>query len=683
MAPHHQNSVVFYLYTEDIDSFKVVLTTEHYKLGPKLSTDIVLSRLKDESYRLHPKYHYATGLGLKWTFRFVGPTMFGITVLMEESSESAATFVALPVSSWGRKYYAVTLRHVPTLQIIANQQARVLLDISLHGAERDQASHFVQFLNIRLKHGDRKTLHLNRYEAYDISSCDNFKSSLSGTKITSDVPVGAVSGSCRTSFYELHVNCSYTHSSLDIAAEMLPPVQTFGRQFITPKLYQRQSRGSYVVISSHHNTLVQYVDDHGVSRDIALPFAGDVVELTFRQHPRLIQATKAIAMYFVQHSTCQPTRASRYELGDVSLMLLVPLQLFYFQYTFRVPGVRFVENYILIVITSIHRNSLLLDEEYLSRRLDWDNVWGAESYSEGALKIYDGVHSIQTTDKAVFGCYVYSLRYRYSYMHPAGYRVMRINRECERDELSEGDNDTNDECDESVIKELDKISEEDNDVNGLKLSPLKSMDDFEQQQSGPMARLATVSEWSPWHCAQDCNQNKLIRTRQCSHYDIRKKPVCKEPLIEEGQPEACYVREMCPAKCPSFTWGLNCYQNCSKCYQPCNKFNGTCSQCKAGYKNAKYGCNQSCGLFEFGQDCTGNCLTKCDGEDCYDRVTGECNTSKIYFVVIFLLALVIPCCAVLCSGKSKSYSFAEDVEFNEGPAFDTMLNIQEQERSTI
>ncbi|KAI8786336.1 hypothetical protein BgiBS90_013694, partial [Biomphalaria glabrata] len=56
MAPHHQNSVVFYLYTEDVDSFKVVLTTEHYKLGPKLSTDIVLSRLKDESYRLHPKY---------------------------------------------------------------------------------------------------------------------------------------------------------------------------------------------------------------------------------------------------------------------------------------------------------------------------------------------------------------------------------------------------------------------------------------------------------------------------------------------------------------------------------------------------------------------------------------------------------------------------------------------------
>ncbi|KAI8786338.1 IgGFc-binding protein, partial [Biomphalaria glabrata] len=278
------------------------------------------------------------------------------------------------------------------------------------------------------------------------------------TKITSDVPVGVVSGSCRTSFYELHMNCSYTHSSLDIAAEMLTPVQTFGRQFITPKLYQRQSRGSYVVISSHHNTLVQYVDDHGVSRDIALPLAGDVVELTLRQHPRLIQATKAIAMYFVQHSTCQPTSASRYELGDVSLMLLVPLQLFYFQYTFRVPGVRFVENYILIVITSIHRNSLLLDEEYLNRRLDWDNVWGAESYSEGALKIYDGVHSIQTTDKAVFGCYVYALRYRFSYMHPAGYRVMRINRECERDELSEGDNDTNNECDESVVEKLDKIS---------------------------------------------------------------------------------------------------------------------------------------------------------------------------------------------------------------------------------
>ncbi|KAI8786331.1 hypothetical protein BgiBS90_013689, partial [Biomphalaria glabrata] len=52
-------------------------------------------------------FHHDTGP--KWVFRFQGLSDFGLTVLLQANSDSVATFIALPDSSWGKEYFAVTL----------------------------------------------------------------------------------------------------------------------------------------------------------------------------------------------------------------------------------------------------------------------------------------------------------------------------------------------------------------------------------------------------------------------------------------------------------------------------------------------------------------------------------------------------------------------------------------------
>uniref|UniRef100_A0A2C9LD14 Uncharacterized protein n=1 Tax=Biomphalaria glabrata TaxID=6526 RepID=A0A2C9LD14_BIOGL len=131
--------------------------------------------------------------------------------------------------------------------------------------------------------------------------------------------------------------------------------------------------------------------------------------------------------------------------------------------------------------------------------------------------------------------------------------------------------------------------------------------------------------WGPWKCSRECKSLQQVRYRYCD--DPQPANGGKQCLGERvNKKEAlCNAEIKCPEDCLDYEWGMNCLNGCTECLTACSKFNGSCLSCKAGYKDARHGCNLVCDLFEYGIDCKGDCRITCLGQDCQDRVSGECK----------------------------------------------------------
>lgn len=84
----------------------------------------------------------------------------------------------------------------------------------------------------RYENGDTLAVTLNRFQAFQVQ-CEG---DLTGTRVTSSRPVGVTSGNKRTRVGK--------GSSSDHLVEMIPPVNTWGRRFVTVPLKERQT-GDY------------------------------------------------------------------------------------------------------------------------------------------------------------------------------------------------------------------------------------------------------------------------------------------------------------------------------------------------------------------------------------------------------------------------------------------------------
>ncbi|KAH9490133.1 hypothetical protein Btru_042442 [Bulinus truncatus] len=91
------------------------------------------------------------------------------------------------------------------------------------------------------------------------------------------------------------------------------------------------------------------------------------------------------------------------------------------------------------------------------------------------------------------------------------------------------------------------------------------------------------------------------------------------------------------AECKLGAWGLNCSGTCINCAQDCNKVTGSCKKCKEGFKNPHLSCNTPCGYYTYGPNCLGNCLKKCQNQDCIERTAGVCPADAKAKLVLWLL----------------------------------------------
>ncbi|KAH9488932.1 hypothetical protein Btru_058769 [Bulinus truncatus] len=142
----------------------------------------------------HSVFSQTVDIGTKPTFVFNGNGSYGISVYMTDGMYSE-TLTALPVSGWGRKYIAVTLRYVdywagmsgwgrkyiavtlrknPSILIVnavKDNQIVVRFKESAPAAFRALYRFNETFLRI----------HLAEYESYSLSRCNGLVGSLTGT----------------------------------------------------------------------------------------------------------------------------------------------------------------------------------------------------------------------------------------------------------------------------------------------------------------------------------------------------------------------------------------------------------------------------------------------------------------------------------------------------------------------
>ncbi|XP_055873830.1 uncharacterized protein LOC106062124 isoform X2 [Biomphalaria glabrata] len=167
--------------------------------------------------------------------------------------------------------------------------------------------------------------------------------------------------------------------------------------------------------------------------------------------------------------------------------------------------------------------------------------------------------------------------------------------------------------------------------------------------------------WTQWSCPLNCKEKQMQRLRVCDSPAPEPGGLeCFGPPVQLTDDNLCNA--ICPNDCPNYKWGLNCTKDCSNCFTPCDKNKGTCDSCKAGFHIPMKSCTYECDKYFFGYDCRGNCIDRCEGQDCVERVTGTCPAKKSYNSLYFLLLLLLIPIAILCYLPQK---YKRQIEYAE------------------
>ncbi|KAK0066225.1 hypothetical protein Bpfe_004346, partial [Biomphalaria pfeifferi] len=110
---------------------------------------------------------------------------------------------------------------------------------------------------------------------------------------------------------------------------MLMPWETFGSEFITLAIGTRISY--FIVLAGQDYSEVKFYNSEQHPDSYVLRKRGDYLMRRLDQTESLVKSNESIQMICVQASTCLGEPG---ELGDTSLSMLVPTQLFYFKYIF-------------------------------------------------------------------------------------------------------------------------------------------------------------------------------------------------------------------------------------------------------------------------------------------------------------------------------------------------------------
>ncbi|WP_051786042.1 IgGFc-binding protein [Endozoicomonas numazuensis] len=253
--------------------------------------------------------------------------------------------------------------------------------------------------------GEPFTMTLDANEVFLFNDPGN--GDLTGTLIKSSTPVAVFSGA----------ECAYvpvTKSACDHLVEMLPPVSTWGKSFLTVPLATRRSGDVFRILASSDNTEVK--------------INGEVIEtLAKGKFVEKVLSTRSVI------ESSEPVLVAQYSQGQSSdgvisdpfMMLVPPAEQFLKSYTFASleEKLGFVNNYVNVVVPKDNTNSIVLDGEAIAP--DKFEDIGNSGFSGAQIKVSEGSHTISSPNP--FGIYVYGFGSYDSYGYPGGMNFDLIN----------------------------------------------------------------------------------------------------------------------------------------------------------------------------------------------------------------------------------------------------------------
>lgn len=247
------------------------------------------------------------------------------------------------------------------------------------------------------------TITLNRLDTFQLTGSGT--ADLTGSIIATSAPVAVMSG----------VNCVNVPVGVgwcDHIVEMMPPVATWGKSFLTVPLATRLKGDVFRVLASQDGTTVHI---NGVLA--ATLNRGKFYEkvLTARSQ---IEASAPVLV--AQYS---PGQGFDNVISDPFMMLIPPTEQFLNHYTFSTPASGFTKNFVNVVVPTSAISSLRLDGSPINTAL-FSSI-GSSGFSGAQVPVSLGSHTI--SGDVAFGIYVYGFGSYDSYGYPGGMAFQFIN----------------------------------------------------------------------------------------------------------------------------------------------------------------------------------------------------------------------------------------------------------------
>ncbi|KAI8515635.1 hypothetical protein Bbelb_064480 [Branchiostoma belcheri] len=327
--------------------------------------------------------------------------------------------------------------------------------------------------------GQDFTVSLDRFQTLQVQSTED----LTGSRITSSHPVSVLSGNLFT------VIGNNQQGSGDHIVEMMPPVDTWGKEFVTAPIAKRTAGDIFRVVAARDNTEVTVTGRNPRNLD-----AGQFWEFEAGSNEYL-HVTSNEPVLLVQYSK---TAAADNTDTDPFSMIIPPVAQFEADYTFSTVELLYnggagTTHHVNLVIQSADKSGIIFDGQPLPGSTVWHPVPGT-TYEATDLTISAGTHTAtHSSPIATFGLFriqphkfhdpgqvitgyrasgrdvgnrtgfpIYGLTNLEAYGYPGGLRLAQIGGACTPTQTVANDRVDND-CDGRVDEELRNGIDDDGD----------------------------------------------------------------------------------------------------------------------------------------------------------------------------------------------------------------------------
>lgn len=312
---------------------------------------------------------------------------------MNRRSGTTDGFLALPVDALGLEYY--TLSYTPydpaQVTLIAPYDGTIVT-VTPKGSVAGAAA------------GEPFQVRLNAGDTYMMKS----SSDLSGTHVVSSAPIAVMAG------VEAALVPAYA-SYLDHIVEMMPPVSTWGKSFLTVPLATRKTSDIFRIMAAQDNTRVT------INGAVAATLArGAYYEFGLSVRSVVTASAPVLLEQFAVGTSMDGVDADPFE------MTIPPTEQFLKRYTFSTPNdAGYPRQFVNVVVPTGSVDALRLDGVAVDAAL-FSSI-GASGFSGGQVPVSPGSHTIVSGDGVPFGIYVYGFGYHDSYGYPGGMSFAAIN----------------------------------------------------------------------------------------------------------------------------------------------------------------------------------------------------------------------------------------------------------------
>lgn len=253
--------------------------------------------------------------------------------------------------------------------------------------------------------GSPITVVLDEGEVYQVRTAYNSDPStdLTGSIVQSTLPVALFSGNSCASI-------PTNFSACDLIIEQVPPVSTWGNNFVTYPLEGRENGDTWRILSSQNNNSI-YVNDALVA---TLNFA-DFYEFILDEPAKINSSKPVLVMQFSNGDDYDPNLSNN---GDPFMMLIPPEEQFMDSYTFATPSSGYTYNYVTVTIPTDGIPTLVLDGAAANPLL-FTSI-GSSGFSAAGIAIDVGSHTLYNSAGIPFGIYSYGFDQYDSYGYAGG-----------------------------------------------------------------------------------------------------------------------------------------------------------------------------------------------------------------------------------------------------------------------